>query len=213
MKLSFVLALAGVAMASPVPAIKVVWVTAYETVVETVVGGATTVVPVAENAAAPATTSALEQASTTSLPSTTPTTTPVAETTPETTAAASPTTSLSSSSSASEAAPTGSSSKFAGEGTYYDVGLGACGNTNTDSDYIVAISHILYTPEIIKGNSNNNPLCGRKIRAYYGDNSVDVTVVDQCMGCAEHDLDFSPSAFSQIADKDLGRIDITWEWL
>lgn len=53
----------------------------------------------------------------------------------------------------------------------------------------------------------------QKIRAYYEGNSVDVTVVDRCEGCAYNDLDFSPSAFTQLADKSLGRIDITWEWL
>ena len=28
--------------------------------------------------------------------------------------------------------------------TYYTTGLGACGITNTDSDYIVAVSHDLF---------------------------------------------------------------------
>lgn len=29
-------------------------------------------------------------------------------------------------------------------GTYYATSLGACGVTNTDSDYIVAVSHLLF---------------------------------------------------------------------
>lgn len=29
-------------------------------------------------------------------------------------------------------------------GTFYDVGLGACGVTNVDTDYIVAVSTTLY---------------------------------------------------------------------
>lgn len=100
-----------------------------------------------------------------------------------------------------------------GEGTYYSTGMGACGKVSSDSDYIIAISHELYDENNIDNNPNHNPLCGKKIRAYYEGNSVDVTVVDRCEGCAYNDLDFSPSAFTQLADKSLGRIDITWEWL
>ena len=43
--------------------------------------------------------------------------------------------------------------------------------------------------------------------------SVNVMIVDACGGCSgSTDLDFSPAAFSQLADESLGRIDITWEW-
>lgn len=91
--------------------------------------------------------------------------------------------------------------------------MGACGVTSQDSDYIIAISHELYDEHDVDNNPNHNPLCGRKIRAHYQGKSVDVKVVDRCEGCAYNDLDFSPSAFTQLADKSLGRIDITWEWL
>lgn len=43
--------------------------------------------------------------------------------------------------------------------------------------------------------------------------SVEVTVTDRCTGCAETDLDFSPSAFDQLADETVGRISgMTWVW-
>lgn len=106
-----------------------------------------------------------------------------------------------------------SGSVQSGEGTYYSTGMGACGVTSQDSDYIIAISHELYDEHDVDNNPNHNPLCGRKIRAHYQGKSVDVKVVDRCEGCAYNDLDFSPSAFTQLADKSLGRIDITWEWL
>lgn len=105
-----------------------------------------------------------------------------------------------------------SSGTHSGQGTYYATGLGACGITNVDTDYIVAISHELYDENAKDANPNNNPLCGKKITAHYQGKSVEVTVVDRCEGCQYNDLDFSPSAFSQIADQDLGRIDITWNW-
>lgn len=34
-----------------------------------------------------------------------------------------------------------------------------------------------------------------------------VTVLDTCEGCAAGDLDFSPSAFQQLASQSLGRLD------
>lgn len=104
------------------------------------------------------------------------------------------------------------SGSFSGEGTFYDTGLGSCGVTNTDTDYIVAISHELYDKYTPNGNPNDNSLCGKKIKASYEGKSVEVTVVDRCEGCAYYDLDFSPSAFSDLVSQNLGRIDITWEW-
>lgn len=105
----------------------------------------------------------------------------------------------------------GSTGSFAGEGTYYDTGLGACGITSVDTDYIVAISHVRFDA-VGTANPNNNPLCGKKINAHYQGKTVQVTVVDRCPGCDENSLDFSPSAFADLAHFDLGRIPITWDW-
>ncbi|KZS96138.1 hypothetical protein SISNIDRAFT_451833 [Sistotremastrum niveocremeum HHB9708] len=103
-----------------------------------------------------------------------------------------------------------------GQGTFYETGLGSCGITNTDSDHIVAVSMLLYDtyPGYTNVNPNNNPVCGRKIRASYKGNSVDVTVTDRCTGCKITDLDFSPSAFDILADPSIGRISgMTWDWI
>ncbi|EGO04109.1 hypothetical protein SERLA73DRAFT_175870 [Serpula lacrymans var. lacrymans S7.3] len=102
-----------------------------------------------------------------------------------------------------------------GEGTYYATGLGACGITNTDTDYIAAVSHLLF--DVFPGyngvNPNDNPVCNQKVTANYQGKSVTVTITDRCTGCAITDLDFSPSAFSQLADQSIGRIDgMTWVW-
>lgn len=104
-----------------------------------------------------------------------------------------------------------SSGSYSGQGTYYTPDLGSCGKTNLESDLVVAISHLLYDSKST-GNPNTNPFCGEKITAHYQGKTVEVTVVDRCDGCSEYDLDFSPSAFSKLADQSLGRIDITWEW-
>lgn len=113
--------------------------------------------------------------------------------------------------SASSSEPSGSTQS--GEGTYYDPDMGSCGEKSSADDLIVALSHSLYDEYTPNGNPNKNSLCGKKIRASYEGKSVDVKVVDRCVGCAKNDLDLSPAAFSKIADKDLGRIHLTWKWL
>ncbi|KAJ8456703.1 hypothetical protein ONZ51_g11962 [Trametes cubensis] len=103
-----------------------------------------------------------------------------------------------------------------GDGTYYATGLGACGIVNHDTDYIAAVSHLLFDnyPGYNGVNPNNNPVCNRQIKANYQGKSVTITVTDRCTGCAVTDLDFSPSAFSQLADFAVGRLHgMTWEWV
>lgn len=103
-----------------------------------------------------------------------------------------------------------------GQGTYYGTGLGACGITNTDTDYIAAVSKLLFDtyPGYAGVNPNNNPVCGKKIKANYQGKSVTITVTDRCEACKITDLDFSPTAFSQIADQSIGRISgMTWNWV
>ena len=208
MKLSITfLSLLALAASLPVPEIHTVYTIAYTTVFHTVIAGQS-----------PAKTQA--QVTTVGLETTTPatqvTTTPATEatTTPATPATTQGTTTPATSATAPATSATSapSSGTHSGQGTYYSTGLGACGITNVDTDYIVAISHELYDENAKDANPNNNPLCGKKITAHYQGKSVEVTVVDRCEGCQYNDLDFSPSAFSHIADQDLGRIDITWNW-
>jgi hypothetical protein len=102
-----------------------------------------------------------------------------------------------------------------GQGTYYGTGLGACGITNNDSQHIAAVSHLLFDtfPGYDGANPNKNPVCGQKVTATYQGKSVDVTITDRCVGCKITDLDFSPSAFSEIADQSVGRISgMKWHW-
>jgi len=124
---------------------------------------------------------------------------------------AAPTTSVDSGSGGGNSLLTGTKS---GQGTFYATGLNACGGTDQDSDYIAAVSHILYDEfPGATANPNDNPVCGRMVKASRNGKSVTVKITDRCTGCAEFDLDFSPSAFDQLADPDLGRVDITWVWL
>lgn len=120
-------------------------------------------------------------------------------------------------SSPAAAAPSASSSSssssgtFSGQATFYSPGLGACGETNTDSDMICALNYVQFDA-VNTPNPNNNPDCNRKINVFYQGKTITVTMVDRCPGCQDGDLDLSPTAFSQLADESVGRIDITWDW-
>ncbi|KAH9839118.1 plant expansin [Rhodofomes roseus] len=116
---------------------------------------------------------------------------------------------------ASSSDPSWLSGTQTGDGTFYQTGLGACGVNNVDSDYIVAVSEDLFDnyPGYNGINPSNNPVCNKQITANYNGNSVTVTVTDRCVGCAVTNLDFSPSAFSQLASESLGRLHgMTWTW-
>lgn len=61
--------------------------------------------------------------------------------------------------------------------TYFTDGLGACGVTSGPNDYIVALSEALFDPQTPNGNPNNNPLCGQKLTAYLGGNSIELVSI------------------------------------
>ncbi|KAK7610517.1 RlpA-like double-psi beta-barrel-protein domain-containing protein-containing protein [Phyllosticta paracitricarpa] len=111
---------------------------------------------------------------------------------------------------------------WSGELTFYNPSMGSCGIPSSDNDKVVAVSLKIWDQVAKKyqiTNPNENPLCGLKIRArrFYaqegGERSVDVTVVDRCVGCTKTDLDMSPGAFDEIAASGDGRVDVTWAWL
>jgi hypothetical protein len=101
-----------------------------------------------------------------------------------------------------------------GDGTFYSTGLDACGDTDHDTDFIAAIGHQAFDNFPGAGaNPNNNPICGRKVTAQYQGKSVTVVIKDRCAGCDEFSLDFSPTAFQQLAPLGVGRISgMTWNW-
>ncbi|KAF2847093.1 hypothetical protein T440DRAFT_457325 [Plenodomus tracheiphilus IPT5] len=113
----------------------------------------------------------------------------------------------------------GGAETYTGDLTYYDPGLGACGIDSGDSEPVVAISHYTFDAAQTGSDPNQNPLCGRKIRARRVNEStgksvsIDVTVIDRCTGCQPTDLDVSPAMFDKMADHALGRVTVTWAWL
>ncbi|KAK3313221.1 RlpA-like double-psi beta-barrel-protein domain-containing protein-containing protein [Apodospora peruviana] len=102
---------------------------------------------------------------------------------------------------------------ISGEFTWYHTGLGACGWTNSESEFVVALGHDRFDPETPNGNPNRNRLCGRRVRANYNGRTIEATVVDRCAHCQAGDLDLSPAAFRVFASQDAGRIRGTWDFI
>ncbi|PFH56422.1 hypothetical protein XA68_16532 [Ophiocordyceps unilateralis] len=92
-----------------------------------------------------------------------------------------------------------------GDVTWYEPGLGACGETSLKEDAIVAVSPSYF---------DRHDACSRKLRVTYHGASLDLRVVDRCAGCAVNDLDLSPSAFKHlVGDLGVGRVAAVWEWI
>lgn len=126
---------------------------------------------------------------------------------------------------------------FDGDGTYYNVGLGACGQYNNNNQLVAALviappprTYTLTFPNLLLifvnimqnkpqfgsspgGNPNHNPNCGRQALVHGPKGQVLVTIVDMCPACGWGSLDLSPAAFSKIADMAQGRVHITWDWV
>jgi len=98
-------------------------------------------------------------------------------------------------------------SPCAGDITYYDTGLGACGETNANTDHVIALPHGLMGTQ-----SNGNPYCGRtvSITCESTGKTATATVVDKCMGCDGYSIDLSPAVFDELADESVGRTTATW---
>ncbi|KAH9926625.1 barwin-like endoglucanase [Epithele typhae] len=101
-----------------------------------------------------------------------------------------------------------------GDLTFYAPGLGSCGHTNTDADFVVAIDTATITSfPGATANPNLNPMCGRQISITVpgAAGPVMATVVDTCFGCARGSIDVSPAVFQQVAALSVGRISgVSW---
>ncbi|KKZ65053.1 hypothetical protein EMCG_01293 [[Emmonsia] crescens] len=109
--------------------------------------------------------------------------------------------------------PSAHGGPYTGELTYYAPGLGACGIESAPSEAVCAVSQYLYDAVSTGPNPNTNPLCGKRLRLRKGGRSVDVTVVDRCVGCQPNDIDVTLSVFTQLALEEQGRVDVQWAWL
>ncbi|KAI8640729.1 RlpA-like double-psi beta-barrel-protein domain-containing protein-containing protein [Parasitella parasitica] len=107
---------------------------------------------------------------------------------------------------AGQAAPVSSiqaRNSMSGDATYYDVGLGSCGDTSSDNEMIAALSSSLMS-------GSNSDLCGKSITVKHSSGSVTLKIVDSCPGCSEGDVDMSKTAFKKLGKLGQGRIPISW---
>jgi len=95
--------------------------------------------------------------------------------------------------------------RYSGRATWFIPDTGACGDVNSQSDYIVAMNYAQYhggSPchkvVVIKNKANN-----RVVKA---------KVTDECPSCAYGSLDLSPAAFQALGDLDTGVLPISWSW-
>ncbi|KAK0106975.1 hypothetical protein ONS95_003690 [Cadophora gregata] len=112
----------------------------------------------------------------------------------------------SSSSSGSTGGVCSSGSPCEGDITYYEAGLGACGETTDGS-----VDKVIALPVGMMGaQSNGNPYCGKTVTIKKGSKTTTATVVDKCMGCKGNSIDLSNAAFLELAEFDVGRTTATW---
>jgi len=93
-----------------------------------------------------------------------------------------------------------------GRATWFNVGLGNCGDWNSDNDPILAISILRY------GNGGN---CNQwvKITNHGNGNVAYAKTRDSCQSCGEDDIDLSPDAFQQLAALSVGQLTVSWNFM
>lgn len=98
-----------------------------------------------------------------------------------------------------------SHSSFEGRATWFYPNTGACGESDSVNDYIVAMNYPQYESggpcyKLVKITNKSN---GKVIKA---------KVTDLCPECAFGSLDLTPSAFKALGELDTGVLPIAWEW-
>ncbi|KAF8631444.1 hypothetical protein AX17_005121 [Amanita inopinata Kibby_2008] len=90
--------------------------------------------------------------------------------------------------------------------TFYDVGLGACGQYSHPGDFIVALN----TPQF--GGGYPGPNCFKSITMNFNGKTTQAVVLDECPGCPYGGLDLSIGLFQFFASESQGVIYGTWHF-
>jgi len=85
--------------------------------------------------------------------------------------------------------------------TLYDAGLGACGQVNSNSDFIVALNHLQF---------DSGGYCFKTITINYQGKSAQAQIVDRCEICPYGGLDLSRGLFSFFGSQGTGIIFGSW---
>ncbi|CAG7849036.1 SubName: Full=Related to B2-aldehyde-forming enzyme {ECO:0000313/EMBL:CCA67114.1} [Serendipita indica DSM 11827] len=108
------------------------------------------------------------------------------------------------------ASPVSLSKRTSGRATYYQVGLGACGQYNQPGDFIVALN----AAQFEVGGGYPSPQCFRRINIHYGGKTASAVVMDECPygACNYGDLDLSEGLFTFFAPTSAGVFYMEWEF-
>ena len=106
---------------------------------------------------------------------------------------------------ASKPTPSSSNGPYFGDITWFTPGLGACGDTSTDSDHIVSLAEDMWGSSDA-GNPNENPVCNKSITISYKERTAHAVIKDKCGGCVGADLDLTKSLFRVFAPLKVGRV-------
>jgi len=90
--------------------------------------------------------------------------------------------------------------------TFYAAGLGACGKTNSGSDFIVALN----TPQY--GSGYPGPQCFKTITITANGKTAQATIMDECPGCPYGGLDMSRGLFDFFASESVGVVYGSWSF-
>lgn len=105
---------------------------------------------------------------------------------------------------------------FTGKLTWYDAegGLGspaACGDINQSTEFIVAMNYLQFGDN---PDSDQSPVCHKKIRIHYGDKQHDAGITDECLSCAYGDIDGTKAVFQDlVGDLNIGEATVIWEFI
>ncbi len=107
---------------------------------------------------------------------------------------------------------------FSGEGTYYFNNSGGIETCMFDFEwgprFIAAVNNSQFNAFQMNGQTYPPAtLCGAYAEVTGPAGTVIVRLVNRCPECAYGDLDLSPDAFDQIAERIQGRVPITWRLL
>jgi len=100
----------------------------------------------------------------------------------------------------------GSDENKGGQATFFTQNdtPGACGVIHQDSDLICALDSAIF----------NLDLCGKSVFIQSGDQSVTVTVADECPSCKNRNsIDLSKGAFDQLGSESTGVLPIEWKFV
>lgn len=89
-----------------------------------------------------------------------------------------------------------------GQATYFyqNGAAGSCGNVNSDSSTVAAISSA----------QMDSSLCGQKVWIQGNGKTVEAIIADTCPTCSAGSVDLSVGAFQQLSGLDAGVVPITW---